>query len=175
MGTSFLSPPLAGFRRRGCFCSLSSPQIRQVDAAPPHPPDEEDSWAPTPLGGVGARFVKEPLRLEAEPSVAPHDMAGGRSGEVSTDHPDRLVAIALDEGLARFSTHRWIGVEFANPVRMGDLNRMVDHVAGNDRVLAARRNPHARVTRGMPGSRFEYDVASSIDGHCPPVPRALLR
>ncbi len=32
--------PLPASWRRGCFRSLSSPEIRQVDAAPPHPPDE---------------------------------------------------------------------------------------------------------------------------------------
>src|SRR5580698_11330224 len=86
-------------------------------------------------------------------------MAGCRSGEVRSDYADRLVAVALDEGLARFTTHRGIGVELADPVGMSDLNRMVDHVAGDDCVLSARRNPNAGVTGGMSRSRLKYDVA----------------
>src|ERR1700728_2337361 len=87
-------------------------------------------------------------------------MAGCRAGEVRADYANRLVAIALDESLARFSTHRGIGVELADPVGMSDLNRMVDHVAGDDCVLTARRNPHAGVTGGMSRGRFEYNVTS---------------
>src|SRR6185437_12890775 len=66
------------------------------------------------------------LRLEAELATAPHDMPRRRPREMGPDDRYRLVAVALDERLARLRAHLRIGIELANPVRMRDLNRMMN-------------------------------------------------
>ena len=78
---------------------------------------------------------------------------------MGAEHAHRLVAIMLDEFLARLDAHRGVRIEGANPVRMRDLNRMMHHVAGDDGVLAARRDPHTDVTGSVARGGFKPDLA----------------
>src|SRR6202011_4066076 len=77
---------------------------------------------------------------------------------------DWLVAVALDELLARLGRHRGVGGELADPFGMGDLDRMMNQVAGDHRVLAARGNPHAGMARSMAGGGLEPDFAGQLAG-----------
>src|ERR1700737_69858 len=77
---------------------------------------------------------------------------------------DWLVAVALDELLARLGRHRGIGVELADPFGMGDLDWMMNHVAGDHRVLAVRGNPHAGMARSMAGGGLEPAFARQLAG-----------
>jgi hypothetical protein len=84
------------------------------------------------------RAVCHKLRLEAEPAVAPYYVAGGWTGEMSSEHMYRLVAISLHELLPRFDRELRICIELYYPIRVCDLNRMMHHVTGDDSVLTAR-------------------------------------
>src|SRR5690242_5602919 len=86
-------------------------------------------------------------------------MSRRRPGKMGSDDVHGLVAVALDELPARFRGHRWVGIELAYPFRMGDLDRMVDHVTRNHRVLAAGRDTHAGVTRRMTRGGLEPNFA----------------
>jgi hypothetical protein len=59
-----------------------------------------------------------------------------RTGEMSTENPNRLLAIAVDELSSRVDCERRIGIELADPIGMYDLNRMVHQVARDYGVLA---------------------------------------
>ena len=41
---------------------------------------------------------------------------------------------------------------------MGNLTRMMNHVAGNDRFLSARSDVYADVSRGMAGGGLQPDL-----------------
>src|SRR5260370_4893021 len=86
-------------------------------------------------------------------------MACRRTREMSADDANRLIAEALDKFLSSIDGHLRIDVESANPFGMRNLHRMVNQIAGDDGILAARGNAHADMARSMAGSRLETDFA----------------
>src|SRR5229473_1736143 len=99
------------------------------------------------------------LRFEAEIAAAADDMACCRTREMRADDANRLIAEALDKFLSSIDGHFRVDVESANPFGMRNLHRMVNQIAGDDGILAARGNAHADMARSMAGSRFETDFA----------------
>src|SRR5260370_6763465 len=86
-------------------------------------------------------------------------MACRRTREMSADDANRLIAEALDKFLSSIDGHLRIDVESANPFGMRNLHRMVNQIAGDDGILAARGNAHADMARSMAGSPLETDFA----------------
>src|SRR6185437_1262372 len=81
---------------------------------------------------AGRRLDGEAERL----AVAP-DVSRGRRREVRADDQDRLVGPVLQHRQPRGAGRVLVAVEARASVRPADLRRMVHHVAGDDRRLAA--------------------------------------
>src|SRR5262249_30671026 len=100
------------------------------------------------------------LGFEVKCPAAAHDMARRRAREMRAQNLHGLIAEALDEFLARITAHFRIRIELADPVRMGNLYRMVNQIAGDYRVLAARGDPPVDMAGGGPGGGPKIALAS---------------
>src|ERR1700721_2197486 len=67
------------------------------------------------------------------------------------ENDDVGVRVFLAERAPRLLCHRAVGIESIVPFRIFALNRMMHQVAGDDRILSLRRNPHAVMAGGGSG------------------------
>ena len=88
-------------------------------------------------------------------------MAGGASRKVRADDQNRSIGHAGEHMFTGMPSLEGIGIGDRGPFRPGDLAGMVHEVAGDQRFLATRRNPHADVTGSMAGGRDEL-ISSQI-------------
>src|ERR1700738_1999832 len=81
---------------------------------------------------------------------------------------DWLVAVALDELLARLGRHRGIGVGLADPFRMGDLDAVMNPGGGCPRAVRGspacwRVRPAPRDQPRLPGAPSLRSASESRD------------
>src|SRR6266849_993989 len=74
------------------------------------------------------------LRSESERVALLHDLARGRSREMSSKNLHSTVRIFLAKRPARFFRHRSVGIERVVPFWIAALNRMMHQIAGDHRV-----------------------------------------
>lgn len=82
-------------------------------------------------------FLESLLSLEPEPAIPAHDVAGGGTSEMGTQHIYGLIAVPLDKLPAGLDRELWISVKAHHPIRMSHLDRVVHHIAGDYGVFAA--------------------------------------
>src|SRR5207302_8928416 len=109
------------------------------------------------------RSLIEPLSLSNCESVCvavAHDPAGGAPGEVRANDQGRRPGEGGQHCLAGAACLGRIGIRGRGPLRPGDLAGMVHEVAGDQRLLAARGDPHTDVAGSMARGRDEADLVA---------------
>ena len=80
-----------------------------------------------------------------------------RLGEMRADHQHAAVGVLVDEADAGLASRLLVHVEGRGPPRHRALHRVVHQVAGDDRFLALRGNPHVDVAGRMAVARLAPD------------------
>src|SRR5947207_4807235 len=92
--------------------------------------------------------------------AVPDDMAGGPAGEMCADDEDRIIGETGQTALACQPRLGRVAVRRRRPLRMGDLARVMHEIAGDQRLLALRGDPHADMTGSMAQGRNEAHLVA---------------
>src|ERR1700733_3338450 len=84
---------------------------------------------------------------------------------MAADDEQRFVSRCLYEPCALLGGERAIHVEVSDPVRDSDLQRGVQHIAGDDGLFPAGADPHAHVPWSVAGRRLERDLLVDLMLH----------
>src|SRR6516165_1295770 len=105
--------------------------------------------------------IADPLsNCEAERVAVARDVACGASREVRADDQSRSPGEPSQHRLAGTARLSRVGIRGRGPLRPGHLTGVVHKVAGDQRCLPLRGDPHADVTRGMARGRDEMDLVA---------------
>ncbi len=91
------------------------------------------------------------------------DPAGRRLAEMAADDQHVLIGETLHEVHARLAAGFLVHVEARGPPRVGELNRVMHHVAGDHGLLAARLDEHAHVPRRVTRRREQRDFVGDLE------------
>ena len=79
--------------------------------------------------------------LKPESVAGSDDASGDRFGKMTGQHQRWGIGGAFDQSGSAYPRHIWIVAKAARPVGSGKLQRVLDGVAGENRILSLRAQP----------------------------------